>query len=440
MFTIDAMKQVLAAEISQRYCQGYDILKAKERLEKATNSYDELFAIAHELRHANIRSDWTYVEPDDLDDILAECDPNRALGQIRELPTARMEKRIGNAFLTSICGCILGKPLEEPPFGTLQDIRTAAQEVGQWPIRDYISDEMLSVWGRRNPSWTHTTKGNVHYVAPDDDITYTLMGMMLLESKGIHFTHDDIRQLWIENMPIYQCWGPERTILLKAGIASLTPNLPVDMTDWVDMMNPGQELCGALIRVDAYGYACPGNPQMAAKLAWKDASFTHRKTGVYSAMFIAAAIATAFIAKSWREIVETALQYIPTRSRFYEQACECLRLVEAAKDFTEGYNAVHNRFASFTAGQIVQEIGTVINTLKFAQSAEDGIALQAAQGNDTDSFACSCGSILGAYFKEGLPDHWVSQFGDVLTTTMTCFNERSLSAVVNRMAVLYRKI
>ena len=31
------------------------------------------------------------------------------------------------------------------------------------------------------------------------------------------------------------------------------------------------------------------------QLAWRDASFTHRKTGVYATMFVAAAIATAFV-------------------------------------------------------------------------------------------------------------------------------------------------
>ena len=29
--------------------------------------------------------------------------------------------------------------------------------------------------------------------------------------------------------------------------------------------------------------------------------------------------------------------------------------------------------------------------------SEEGIGMQVAQGNDSDSFACSCGSILGIY-------------------------------------------
>lgn len=440
MFTKETLKQILSAELDERARQGYEVQNLQKQLESAVESYDSLFSIAQEIRKAPIRKDWPYREPDGLAEILAECDPNRARGVIRALPESEVEKRVHSAFLTSVCACILGKPLEEPPYGTLQDIRDAAEKAGMWPIRGYVSDAMLTAWGRRNPSWVDTTAGNVRYVAPDDDITYSLMGMLLLEKGGANFTHEDMRSLWIENMPIYLCWGPERNILLKAGLASLTPNLPFDMDEWVECLNPGQELCGAMIRADAYGYACPGNPEMAATLAWKDASFTHRKTGVYSAMFIAAAIAAAFVAKDWREIVLTALQYIPQRSRFYEQASESYRLVEAAKDFTEGYNSVHERFASFTAGQIVQEIGTVINTLKFAGDAEDGIALQVAQGNDSDSFACSCGSILGAFFAEGLPASWIEPFRDELHTTMSGFSERSLAVVADRMAALHRRV
>ena len=34
-----------------------------------------------------------------------------------------------------------------------------------------------------------------------------------------------------------------------------------------DILNPGNELCGAAIRADAYGYAFLGNPAKAAELA-----------------------------------------------------------------------------------------------------------------------------------------------------------------------------
>ena len=59
--------------------------------------------------------------------------------------------------------------------------------------------------------------------------------------------------------------------------------------------------------------------------------------------------------------------------------------------------------------------------------------MQVAQGNDTDSFACSCGSILGAYFAEGLPEHWYTQFNNTIHTIMAGFHETNLEAVIKRM-------
>lgn len=440
MSNFDSLKRLLTADLEDRMRQGYAVEPIMKKLEMETDSFDAMLSLAREGEKAPLRADWPWVEPDTWEEIEACCDPARDKGTMAQLDDQEVEERVRCAFTASVCGCVLGKPLEEPPYGTLNDIREAAQAVGQWPLLDYVSDEMLTAWGRRNPSWVETTRGRIRFVAPDDDITYSIMGMMLLEKSGTHFTHDEMRQMWIEHLPIYTCWGPERMMLLRAGFASLTPDMPENPSAWADGINPGRELCGALIRADAYGYACPAWPELAAHLAWKDASFTHRKTGVYSAMFIAAAIAIAFVAKDWKEIVEGALRYIPQQSRFYAQAAECLRLVDSSASFEEGYAAVHERFGMYTAGQIVQEIGTIINTLKYARNPEQGIAMQVAQGNDTDSFACSCGSILGAFFGTRLPAHWTEPFQDKLCTTMGCFNETSLSAVTERMAQLHRRV
>ena len=86
------------------------------------------------------------------------------------------------------------------------------------------------------------------------------------------------------------------------------------------------------------------------------------KTGVYSVIVCCGGNCAAFTAENWNEIVVTALQYVPQRSRFYEQASNCLRMVDDAASFEDGYNAVHTEYGAFGAGQVVQEIGTVINT------------------------------------------------------------------------------
>ncbi len=60
-----------------------------------------------------------------------------------------------------------------------------------------------------------------------------------------------------------------------------------------------------------------------------------------------------------------------------------------------------------------------------------------SQGNDTDSFGATAGSILGAYFgPEAFDARWLAPFGDDLHTGMAWFFERSLTRVAKRMAAL----
>ena len=118
----------------------------------------------------------------------------------------------------------------------------------------YIGEEAVAVGATSAPA--------------DDDIHYTLLGMLVLEEHGPGFTHDDLYRLWATNLPHLWTWGPERSTLLAVGLNShhLMPPRPVAECHDVLLLNPGDEMCGALIRADAYGYACPGHPDLAAWL------------------------------------------------------------------------------------------------------------------------------------------------------------------------------
>lgn len=440
MINFDLLKILLENTIVEKQKQGYDVTSFYKEIVNLNNSLDALMALEYRVRHALYREDWIYVEPDGIDDIMAVCDVNRQKVTRLTLSMEAVKRKIRTGFTASICACMLGKPLEEAPYGTLWDIRDAAKAVGEWPIKNYVTEEFLTSWGRRNPSWVETTRGRIRHVAPDDDITYTLCGMLLLEKKGCNFDYKDIAKLWVENLPINTCWGPERTMLLRTGIQSLVPAHLPDYSEWVDSFNPGQEYCGAVIRADAYGYACPGNPELAVKLAWKDASFTHKKTGVYASMFIAAVIALAFEVSTPLEAIESALQFVPQESRFYFQMKEALGIVRDAASFDDAYHELHRKFNEYGACRIIQELGTVMNTLRFASDIEAGIGLQVAQGNDTDSFGCICGAILGVFYGQELPRQWTEPLQNTLHTTMGNFHETDLSVVIERMASLPQTI
>ena len=331
LIKLDTLRERLHGVVLNKGEQGHNIEGLQEELDSLSDSYDEFVNFSKKLSNLKIRSDWNYVEPNSINDILNEMDPSRPKGQIKEIDLEDSSKRVEAAFLASLCGCMLGKPLEAMFTG--HEIRKALEEIGEWPMSEYISKDIENVLPRVHRSFPETAREYIKYVAPDDDINYTIMGMLILEKFGSDFTHENMKELWIHHLPISTTFGPENTKLLKSGMdlkidgmdrstflekggngprnILLTDDNTEDFIDvFNDILNPGDELCGAAIRADAYGYAYPGNPAIASELAWRDASFTHSRTGVYGTMFIAAAISCAQIMEDRDEIIETALMSV----------------------------------------------------------------------------------------------------------------------------------
>ena len=427
-------KDVLFSELEHTLLsmerQGYAVAEPRSELYRLPMTYDALLEFANRLPATPMRHDWPYEEPDSLSNIIAAT-PN-AMTKINPIDLAIAKEKTETAFLASVCGCILGKPLEVNP--DLEMLKKAFLPHNEWPIRDYISIKMTEALPKRHPSWTECCRENIRYVSADDDINYTVLGMLVLERHGLDFTHAQLAHLWAESLPLLYTFGPERRILKR---------MVDQQDDWAFTntapvyLNPGNEYCGALIRVDAYGYACPGNPRLAASLAYRDATLTHHRTGVYGAMFVAAAIAEAFVASDWESIFSVALSFIPPRSRFYEKVSGCFELIQKAPDFEAGYRAIHERLGEFGHCRIYQECATLMNTLRFSENIGEGICMQVMQGNDTDSFGCTAGSILGAFMgREALDNRWLAPFRDEIQLAIAKAPEHSLLRLAKRMAEL----
>jgi len=458
IISLDTLKTRIQGVVLNKGEQGHEIGGVISKLETLPDSYDKLLEFASELSNLPVREDWPYVEPNELEDIWTESDPLRNSETIGSISLGESAKKVESAFLGSVAGCILGKPLEVRLTG--HEIRDALKAMGDWPLDRYVSKRIKEHLPRVHNSLLETARECIQYVAPDDDINYTIMGMLILEEYGPDFTHSNVQDLWLEHLNFRTTFGPERTTLLRVGTESLDrfnlesflekggvgPTNPVKerpghLAIFNDFLNPGDELCGAAIRADAYGYACPGRPQDAANMAWKDSSFTHNRTGIYGTMFIASAIAAAQIMDDRMGIFEIALQYIPQKSRFYERVSACLEVVKRADSWEQAYDRISDKYGEYGHCRIYQEAGMLINTLNFAQNIGHGICIQVSQGADTDSFGATAGSLLGAYFGPGYLDRsWIDPFGDDIHSGLAWFFERSLSSLALRMGELPKKI
>ncbi len=438
------LRFMLSGVIAAKERQGHAVAGLRERLDATPDSYDALAALAAELRHLPLRADWPWREPDDLDTIRADCPawPTAPLAA----PPADVAGRAAEGFLASVAGCILGKPLEVDP--TCAELRAVAEATSTaFPFTDYINEGFLARLGRRHGSWETTTRGRIAFADQDDDINYSLMGLLVLESHGPGFTTADVLNRWQRNLPVGHMFGSERLVLAMSLVDSFrpwskdTPPRTLPLADWAETWNPREEGCGAAIRADAYGFACPGDPGRAAELAFRDAVLSHRRTGIYATMCIAAWIAAAFVERDWRRIAEAGLAVVPRRSRLFDHLAWAVEQVAEARDWLEANQRINARLGEYRHCLVHQELATMVNTLRFATTPAQAIGMQVAQGMDTDSFGCSMGSIAGVRFGPGSLDRRsLAPFNDTVRHGVGELADTSLTALAGRFGRLHRAI
>ena len=108
---LDVLRRALAQVLVDKEEQGHDTSGLDEELARLPDSYDAVVDFAERLAQLPLRDGWPYVEPDDLETIRRESDPGRATGPRGPL-AGDASPRAETAFLSAVCGCILGKPLE----------------------------------------------------------------------------------------------------------------------------------------------------------------------------------------------------------------------------------------------------------------------------------------------------------------------------------------
>lgn len=397
---------VLRREAAQRRDEGFVVPPDLERRIRDVapdhpDAIDTLFAALDEL---SPDPDFPYVEPNDLDAIRAErVDGPRRLDLT--LSDDRLVERLHAAWAGRVSGCILGKPVEV--VGILgRDghsgrglIKRHLVDSGEWPLRDYFAtgDGGPTILG-----CPPSQRPNVAYAEPDDDIHYTLIGLTVLERHGPSFEWFDVADTWNDYLPYNSVCTAEAQALLNYNAA--TPRMAVmggqhpAAREWTrTYRNPYREWIGAQIRADAWGYACAGYPELAAELAWRDASWTHTGNGIYGAMFVAAVVAAAFAIDDPDELVRIGLSEIPRRSRLFEAIVEACHWVDECADFESFMDRLDDRYASMSGVHAINNALIVVMALRYGQLdhlASTTTAVMA--GLDTDCNGATVGSIAGA--------------------------------------------
>ncbi len=364
----------------------------------------------------------TAKEPNGLAEIraLRPRGPRRIWGSFdAKLYTDRLE----GALLGRMGGCTLGAAVEGWSVEAMADW---AEEIGDpFPPTDYWSQAKMPSDLRYGVSrFDAYTRDDMDGVPADDDIIYTVLGLMILEKHGPDFTVEDVGRMWHTDLNwVYKDmeWPLNR---LLAG----TP--AVKAAD----ENPYAELICAFIRCDPYGYLAPGQPERAAALDYRDGFMSHRRNGLYGGMFFSAAIAAAFAVDHPAEAIRIGLSEIPKECRLAKEIRWALRASERIRDYRDARRAVDRRFKGMTIVHTINNaclvvFGLMLGGTDFTKVISETVAM----GLDNDCTAATAGSIAGAVVgKRGIPEHWYRRFNNKIHTYIRGNEVVEISDLVDR--------
>ncbi|MFG2978596.1 ADP-ribosylglycohydrolase family protein [Streptomyces sp. NPDC048331] len=345
----------------------------------------------------------------------------------------RLRTRLEAAWVGRAVGCLLGKPVEKLP---LAGIRALARAAGNWPLDDWftargVPPDVLAAhpWNRR--SAPTSLAENIDGMPEDDDLNYPLLGLLLLQRHGKGFTTADVARLWLDELPAGRTFTAER-IAYRNLLLGLEP--PATATHH----NPFREWIGALIRADVHGWTNPGDPAAAAAQAYRDAALTHTGNGVYAALFVAAATATAATGRSdVHTALRTGLAFVPPRSRLAEAVRFGIRAAGREADFDLVVDRLHARYGHYHWVHAVPNTALIAAALTHADGDFTRSVCRAVSGGwDTDSNGATAGALAGLLTgsPDGIPHRWTAPLKNRLATTVPGFDGIGFDALAHLTA------
>lgn len=413
----------LDVEKYRKICEGYRSLDRAE-LAALENGLEEL-----ERAMQNSARVSGYDEPSDYGAIKAAA-PGAARSAAPE--GEALKNRLRGAWLGRMAGCLLGKPVESVMREPLED---GLKSSGNFPLSRYmaLSDfpaEVAAKYGfDRRDFWIDT----VHGISPaDDDTNYTVLALKIVENYGKDFTAEDVLHGWLRWLPYLSTCTAERVAYRNAAAGLLPP-------ETVSYKNPYREWIGAQIRADFYGYINPGDPEKAAEMAFRDASATHVKNGIYGAMFVAAMLAEAAVTDDVMTVIRAGLSVIPEKCRLRDDIERVIAWHAEGLDAGAITDRIHSVYDERSqTGWCYTNPNAMIVTMALVTGGGDfgkSICTAVQAAFDTDCNGATVGSVVGMLAGAGgIPDKWISPFGGRLKTAIAGYGEVTAEGLAEKTA------
>lgn len=416
-------RQLIQPELVQRREEGCDVSNLEPRVLAAIEDestkdhifvelYDELIALTPD-------TSFPYEEPSELDAIKARrpAGPRRLNMTVSE---QTLRDRIYGGWLGRAAGCSLGKPVEGWPRERIDEYLADSNAL---PLDDYIPFREGAISHYLKAS----TRGNIEFMARDDDMDYPILGLITLERSGTQLAPRDMANTWLSYMPFNMLYTAENVAYRNL----VNRRWPPESAIW---RNPFREWIGAQIRADIFGYVAPGWPEKAAELAYQDACISHVKNGIYGEMLMAAMIAASFATDDMEQIIDIGLSEIPENCRLAEAVHDTVDWCKESGDWEVVWDHISEKYGHYHRVHTINNAALVVMGLMFGTTDyEQGIVLSVRGGWDTDCNGATVGSILGTKMgAEALPEKWIGVLSNRLMSVVRDFNDNQISDLADR--------
>jgi len=412
--------------LREQGCDTWELEReaAQIKVEGGGDALSRTRKLCEEMAALKPSPDFPYREPNDIEGIRAERPEGpRAIGAGISEEVLR-DKTLGG-WLGKTAGCMLGKPVEGWIRQQIADLLEAA---GEYPLRDYFPANPPGEWGGvfADPA-SPMLRGNITRGVRDDDTDYSIVALRIMEAHGKGFEPSDVARFWVDHLPYGRTYTAERAAY-RNFVSDIRP------PESALHRNPYREWIGGQIRADAWGYACPARPQEAAALAFKDASISHTRNGIYGAMWVAATIAAAFVAQEPEQAIRIGLSEIPRNCRLAEAIEKVLAWREEDTSTEQATEQVLEEFSRYNMVHTIPNAAIVAMSLLWGEKDfTRSIALAVAAGLDTDCNGATVGSIMGVMIgAEAIPEHWTAPLNDRLESVVAGDSDARISDLALR--------
>mgnify|MGYP000879202192 CR=1 FL=1 len=246
-----------------------------------------------------------------------------------------------------------------------------------------------------------------------DDTEYALFSARLLLEHGLTFTSDQVALEWRTHLATQTGGFKGAGFSEMAAIENLRRGLnPPASGDHVHAWSDGLAM-----RVAPFGIVAPGNPSLAAELAYRDGIVSHSGEGIYAGQAVAAAIATAMSIGDKEGIdigaslAKNALKVIPQDSWTARAITEAVAIGNRSSDVWDALEPLYGSIVAdyyFWSDLAPEAVGIAFGLITAAQGDFEQSVLGGTNiGRDTDTIAAIAGAITGALQGvECIPPLW----------------------------------